>query len=247
MRSLTLFCLLLPLSTSTAQSYLEPVRPVIKQAAPLRELTLGVNVDTEFDDHVATTVSAVMSPAGRFGFYVSGGPIVSDNEGFRVSAGAAYTVQDLTSLLLHPAIEVHGGMGYTRITLDEVEDVHVTENSSSGPLSLPTEISEENEEGSKVTRLDFPLAVGLFLSLPISTWNVQPWLSPRIQIRHSDYEASPNKTDFGVGASFGLRAALRTGPGLYLGGDFLAIDDDLRDSDFGFELVAGGFYILNLN
>ncbi|MGA7304030.1 MAG: hypothetical protein WBW88_04120 [Rhodothermales bacterium] len=231
MRVIAALCLLLPITPSFAQSYVTPVVPVIKQALPLSELTLGAGVDTEFDDQLAAAVSAVRSPGGRFGYYVGGGPLLSDFEGGRFSLGLAYTFKEPTGQLLDPAVEIHAGAGYTRLRTKESEDSD----------------DEEGERRTKVTRLDFPLAIGLFLSLPVKTWNLQPWLSPRIHVRHSNYEESLNATDFGVGASFGLPVAHRAGPGVYVGGDSLAIDDALRDSDFGFELVAGGFYILNLN
>lgn len=245
MKTIAVVLTFLPLTASMAQSYLEPVRPVIKQASPLRELTLGANVDTEFDDHVATTVSAIMSPSGRFGFYVSGGPLISENEGATVSVGAAYIVRDPRDR--HPAFEIHGGIGYTRFTTDGIENVEANGNTSSQYYTFKAENPEQADQELKVTRFDFPLAMGFFWSFPVHDWNFQPWISPRIQIRRSDFESAPIETDLGFGTSFGLRAALRTGLGVYVGGDVLAVDDNLRDSTIGLELVAGGFYILNLN
>jgi hypothetical protein len=116
-------------------------------------------------------------------------------------------------------MEVHGGMGYASIDAD-----------------------------STLTRLDVPVAVGAFWTLPLpSGIKFQPWLSPRLHLRSTQPDGGESDSHLGFGGSFGLQTRFGRSLGLYAGGDVLSIEDASGDRSTDVELIGGFFYLLILN
>lgn len=216
--------------STVAQSFLEPVRPVLKQDTSRALVIFGANGGTDFGDVSSITGAATYAPRGRFGLYFAGGGILGDLQGFRLAAGAAATLVPQGGNLQTPIVQLHGGVGF-----------------ASYEVSLDTVVGSPAGSGLDIRRFDFPLALGFYWTLPAPQFTIHPWISPRAHIRVYDIDMLESESMIGFGTSSGLQIHLHSGLGAHLGVDFLLIEDVSGETQTGFEFVAGVFYLINLN